>query len=272
MRSIFNHMDCVQLQMNKRSMLRWGIPGIALAVVCAAANANSEVKQIGEASVVVRSVRGILETTSRPISANDPVYWEESIETGADSSARLTFLDNTTLTTGPGSQVTLDEFVFAGGAGTRKLIVGLSKGIMRFVSGNMDSAAYEVHTPGAIIGVRGTAFVVRVDGNRRTEVLVERGQVRVRDVDGGGEVTCGESQATVVAPPGKSEPPAEPGKPSPELLNSELELTVIQAINDTPANASPAGRMTDLSSRKRLADSARAVGGASQTSSSCGGC
>lgn len=250
----------------------WRILGMALAIVCVTATARAEIKQIGEASVVVRSVQGIFDATPRPISVNDPVYWQESIETGADSSARITFLDDTTLSTGPGSQVTLDAFVFAGGAGTQKLVVGLSKGIMRFVSGRMDSSAYEVRTPGAIIGVRGTTFLVRVDGNRRTEVLVERGRVRVRDVDGGGEVACGEGQATVVAPPGRPEAPAEPGQPSPELRNSELELTVIQAINDVPAKAVPPGQMQELSSRKRLADAARAAGEASQTSSSCGGC
>jgi hypothetical protein len=143
---------------------------------------------------------------------------------------------------------------------------------MRFVSGKLDGTAYEVRTPGAIIGVRGTTFLVRVDRNRRTEVLVERGRVGGRDVDGGGEVTCGENQATMVAPPGTPEAPSEPGAPSPDLTNSELELTVIQAINDIPAKATPPGQIPELSSRKRLADSARAAGGASQTSSSCGGC
>lgn len=243
-----------------------------MAVVCAAATARAEATAIGEASVVVRSVQGVLAATSRPISATDPVYWQESIETGTDSSAKLTFLDNTTLSTGPGSQVKLDEFVYAGTAGTEKLVVSLSKGVMRFVSGKMDSDAYEVRTPGAIIGVRGTAFVVWVDGNRRTEVLVERGRVRVRDVDGGGEVTCDANEATVVPPPGKPEAPSEPGEPSPALTNSGLEIAIIQAINDIPADAAPIGRLQGLSSRKRLAESARAGGAASQTSSSCGGC
>jgi ferric-dicitrate binding protein FerR (iron transport regulator) len=258
--------------MNLRSIHGWLAFGTALALVCVTARAHAEVKQIGEASVVVRSVQGILDAGPRPLSVSDPVFWQESIETGADSSARLTFLDDTVLSTGPGSQVKLDAFVYAGAAGTQKLVVSLSKGVMRFVSGKMDSDAYEVRTPGAIIGVRGTTFVVRVDRNRRTEILVERGRVRVRDADGGGEVTCDENQATFVAPPGKSEPPSEPGEPSPDLTQTGLELTVIQAINDIPAKAAPPGRMQELSSRKRLADSARAGGGASQTSSSCGGC
>lgn len=258
--------------MTTHSKFRWWFLFPALALMCAATGANAEVKQIGDASVVVRSVQGILEATPRPLSPKDPVFWQESIRTGADSSARLTFLDDTTLSTGPGSQVKLDAFVYAGAAGTEKLVIGLTKGVMRFVSGKMASDAYEVRTPGAIIGVRGTAFVVRVDANRRTEVLVERGRIRVRDVDGGGEVTCGENQATFVAPPGTSRPPSAPGEPSPDLTQAGLQLTVIQAINDIPAEATPAGRMQTLSERKRLADSARAGGGASQTSSSCGGC
>ncbi len=258
--------------MNAHLIIRWAMLGSALALFCAPLEVRAEVKQIGEASVVVRSVQGVLDATPRPLSAEDPVYWQESIETGADSSARLTFLDDTTLTTGPGSQVKLDEFVYAGSAGARKLVVSMSKGVMRFVSGKMDSDAYEVRTPGAIIGVRGTTFVVRVDGNRRTEVLVERGRVRVRDVDGGGEVTCEENQATVIAAPGKTEAPNEPGAPSAGLTNASLEMTVVQAITDIPADAAPPGRMQALSDRKRLADSARAGGNASQTSSSCGGC
>jgi ferric-dicitrate binding protein FerR (iron transport regulator) len=243
----------------------------AVALVVAPFWARAETKPIGEAKVVVHIVEGVLDAAPRSIVINDPVFWRELIKTGADSSTKIKFQDDTTLSAGPGSEVMLDEFVYAGGADTQKMVIGLTKGIMRFVSGKMPSKAYEVNTPGAIIGVRGTDFLVRVSSIGRTEVLVQRGRITVRDADGGGEVTCGESQATSVAPPGTPQPPSPPGPPSPEMTADEFELTVIQAINDTPATAAPVS-LLELAKRKRIADRAREMGMASQTSSGCGGC
>lgn len=126
--------------------------------------------RIGETSLVVQSVAGVLPAGRRALAITDPVYTNEVIETGAESAGRFVFLDKTELATGPNSRITLDQFVFSGDAGTQKAAIGLTKGFMRFVTGSMDSKAYEVKTGGAVIGFRGTSVLIELKGDQAVEV------------------------------------------------------------------------------------------------------
>ena len=48
------------------------------------------------------------------LAPGDSVYRNEVVRTGADSTAKLVFLDSTNLGVGPISRVTLDKFVYVG--------------------------------------------------------------------------------------------------------------------------------------------------------------
>jgi hypothetical protein len=123
------------------------------------ASIGASAVRIGETSLVVRSVHGVLPAERRTLRPADPVHASEVVETGAESASRITFLDKTELATGPNSKVTLDQFVFAGDQSGQKLAIGFGKGVMRFVTGAMDSRAYEVKTQGTVIGFRGTSVL-----------------------------------------------------------------------------------------------------------------
>ncbi len=88
-----------------------------------------------------------------------------SSRTAGDASTQLLFRDETALSIGPSSEVTLDRFVFDASGSATSVAVNLSKGALRFVSGASDPRRYEVKTPLAVIGVRGIVIDVRyVDG------------------------------------------------------------------------------------------------------------
>ena len=102
------------------------------------------------------------------------MFRNEVVRTGAESTAKLVFLDSTNLAIGPTSRVTLDEFVYSGAFNAQKATVNLAKGVFRFTTGSM----YEIQTPTASIGVRGT--VLDIDSrSAQTRVTLVEGQALV---------------------------------------------------------------------------------------------
>ncbi|MFZ1414391.1 MAG: FecR domain-containing protein [Defluviicoccus sp.] len=165
---------------NKRTVVRGlgAVSGWLVAVVLAAPPAGSvELKtigetaaRIGETSLVVQSVSGVLPAGRRALALADPVHSNEVIETGAESAGRFVLLDKTELATGANSRITLDQFVFASDPSGQKVAIGLTKGFMRFVTGSMDSKAYEVKTSDAVIGFRGTSVLIELKDDQAVEV------------------------------------------------------------------------------------------------------
>src|SRR5262249_55901054 len=105
----------------------------------------------------------------------DGVFQNEIIGTNDVSSSQLLFLDETTLTVGPNSNVTLDEFVYDPRPGASKVTMTIGKGVTRFVTGVLQSNSYEIRTPTATIGVRGTILLIFVGDDGVTSVEVQDG-------------------------------------------------------------------------------------------------
>jgi hypothetical protein len=88
------------------------------------------------------------------------------LRTGAKSSMGLTFKDETMMSFGPDTQLTVDEYLYAPAQGKLSLVSMLAKGSMNYVSGiiaKLQPDAVAIKTPTGIIGVRGTQFVVKVE-------------------------------------------------------------------------------------------------------------
>lgn len=132
------------------------VPGAAVAQ----AQVAGRVKTVsGEAWITgADGARSALEVGS-------PVASGDSIETGENGSVGITFRDETRLSIGPGSQVAVDEFLFAPDAGELSFAARIARGTLYYVSGAIARLAPErvtVATPEGTVGIRGTAFLVRV--------------------------------------------------------------------------------------------------------------
>jgi len=159
----------------------WGIPQLRrlqyiLITVCAfAAGVGGAAAQehIGSAAAAHNDVTRELAGAAAPLAAGDSVFRNEVVRTGTDSTAKLVFLDSTNLGVGPISRVTLDQFVYVGESNGQKMTVNLAKGVFRFTTGALDKKAYEITTPTAAIGVRGTILDIAVQGPDTRVTLVE---------------------------------------------------------------------------------------------------
>lgn len=95
-----------------------------------------------------------------------PIRAADVIVTGADGSAGVTFSDNSLVSIGPNSVFAIDKYRFDTTTHAGEFEGSLRQGRLAAASGKMVKQAPEsmkIRTPSAIMGVRGTEFVVQVD-------------------------------------------------------------------------------------------------------------
>lgn len=88
------------------------------------------------------------------------------LKTAPNGSMGVTFKDNTVMSFGPDTELTVDEYLYAPAQGKLKLGTRLGQGSLNYVSGviaKLKPDAVSVKTPGGTIGVLGTQFVAKVD-------------------------------------------------------------------------------------------------------------
>lgn len=157
-------------------MRRFVLP---LSALCASNIPAMAEQKIGAAASIEKDVQGASAGRSMKLKAGDEVYFDEVLTTAAASRGKFTFDDRTNLQMGPSSRVRLDSFVYAGNNG---VAFNAAKGAFRFVSAP-GHKAYEVRTPTATIGVRGTSFGVRAASGRTDAVLYD-GAIEVCQASG----------------------------------------------------------------------------------------
>lgn len=95
-----------------------------------------------------------------------PVFLGSVLQTGKSSSLGLTLKDETIMSFGSDTQLTVDEYLYAPAEGKLKLNSRLARGSLNYVSGviaKLQPDAVTVKTPSGVIGVQGTQFPLKVD-------------------------------------------------------------------------------------------------------------
>jgi len=137
-----------------------------LAALSSTASAdNSQVAQVktvsGQADIVRNGARA-------PAKIGDPLYEKDTIETGGDGSIGITFIDNTVMSSGPNSQIVLEDYKFNSSNFKGSMLTDMNRGTVSMISGDIARStpgAMKVKTPTAMLGVRGTRFVIEVKDN-----------------------------------------------------------------------------------------------------------
>jgi hypothetical protein len=140
---------------------------LATALVGLAASA-AVAQDVGRVKTVKGTVHIEREGKRQPAQVGTSVQLADTLVTGPDGAVGLTLADDTLLSAGPNSVLAIERFVYDGvKPGT--LEAALTKGTLAVVSGRIAKQAPDamrVKTPVAILGVRGTEFVVRAsDGS-----------------------------------------------------------------------------------------------------------
>ena len=101
------------------------------------------------------------------INTGDSLYQNDLIRTKTDSSVGIILEDNTILSLGSKSEIVIDEYVFAPEKGKLSMIIRILGGTASYLSGiigHQSPESVKFQTPDATIGIRGTEFLVKVEG------------------------------------------------------------------------------------------------------------
>ena len=200
---------------------------LASGALCGTASAQ----EVGKASAVNPAATANLRT----ITIGSSIAHKERIQTTAAGSVQLLFLDKTSMTIGPNSDLTIDEYVYNPNAGTGKLAATLGKGALRFVGGQIShSGDAEVKTASAVIGIRGGVALI-------TPKNVFTGYGSSTVTSGGSTVTLYAGEFTQTQ--GGGTPPTPPGAPPAGFVAAQIQTfqsTGGQTGGVAPGTASPA--------------------------------
>lgn len=145
-------------------MLRFiAVTALVLGVLPAHAADIGQIKVVKGAVTIERAGQTLPAATGTRLQTFDVV------KTGADGSVGITMTDDSLLSAGPNTVLALDQYDYDSTTDRGRFDASLAQGTLAVVSGRLakkSSDAMTVHTPSAILGVRGTHFVVSVgDGH-----------------------------------------------------------------------------------------------------------
>ena len=146
---------------------------LVVVVLCAArARAQTEIGTVAAVQGTLQVQRAAAWQTG---SVGAPIFVGDRLRTGADDAAKIVFRDDSVLDVAPKSELTVDKQAFDPEARRFDTLLRIVKGKVRaWVSEyyRQPRARYEIETPTAIAGVRGTEFIVLYDPNGEVTDIV----------------------------------------------------------------------------------------------------
>ncbi len=143
--------------------------------------------QVSEPVGTVETLEGTVEVTRADgtvenLSVGDPIYQGDIMDTAADSSVGVLFVDESKFSLGEDGYVTIDELVYSAEAQSGSAALTMLQGTFSFVSGAIaktDPDAAVIDTPVGTIGIRGTGGggSVSADGDLTVAILPETGGI-----------------------------------------------------------------------------------------------
>ena len=169
------------------------------------------------------------------------------LHTQSDSPLHVLFLDQSALTLGPDSELTIDEFRYDADTRQGQIRLGLNKGSLRIVGGHISkNNAAVITTPDATVEVLGGITLVSVSGGATQSTFLFGQQMRVSNDSGSQTVTRPGFSVS-----GNSNGLSAPTRMEPQQLTNQLtQLERTQARpNQSPPPPTPPQPLVSLSDR-----------------------
>ena len=154
------------------------IPLLALALAGPAA-----AQVVGSVGAVNPSAQGTPPGgASRSLSVGLSVANRERIQTSGEGTAQIVINDSSTMMVGRNSAVTIDRFVYDASRATGEQALTMSKGVLRFVGGNIShGGGMSIKTSVATVGLRGGVGTLAFGGDCGFLAFSQFGQLTVKN-------------------------------------------------------------------------------------------
>lgn len=164
---------------------------IAVLLACVALMVLPALAQnVGTATAVNPTSRGAAPNVDFvTLQVGMPVVHKERIQTTSSGTVQLLFLDKSTLSIGPNTNILIDEFVYDPNSHTGHMVATLSEGAFRMVGGYVShEGGATVKTPVAVIGIRGGVMTMAYHRKQGGRVIDHHGTITYQNGCGSGGI------------------------------------------------------------------------------------
>ena len=125
--------------------------------------------------VISAGIGEIINQDNEKLSTGSKIYFGDTIIVREKSSAQILLLDETALTVGEKSELTIDDFVYDPNTKVGKIVSNIKVGTVRIITGeisNQNPDNLEVKVPTGSVGARGTEFAVVTESDEKSTVVL----------------------------------------------------------------------------------------------------
>ena len=125
--------------------------------------------------VISAGIGDISNQKNEKLSTGSKIYFGDTILVKAKSNAQILLLDETALTVGEKSELTIDEFIYDPKSKIGKIVSNIKIGTVRVITGEISKKNpdnLEVNVPTGWVGARGTEFVVVTESDEKSTVVL----------------------------------------------------------------------------------------------------
>ena len=137
------------------------------AALCMASYHAEAAEPIGQVKTLSGKASVMRDGANVALNVGSKLFQKDTVSTGEKGQLGMTFIDNSMFSVGPDSELSLEQFRFNTTTYKGAFKTRMKRGTLAAVSGKIakhNPGAMNVKTPSAILGVRGTKFVVEVEG------------------------------------------------------------------------------------------------------------
>ena len=125
--------------------------------------------------VIGAAIGDIKNQKNESLSNGSKIFFGDTIISKSKSNAQILFLDQTVLTLGEETELTIDEFVYDPNSQDGAFVSTVKTGTVKFITGQISKKNpdnLEVKVPAGTLGARGTEFVVLSETNNESTVVL----------------------------------------------------------------------------------------------------
>ena len=125
--------------------------------------------------VISAGIGEIINQDNEKLSTGSKIYFGDTIIVREKSRAQILLLDETALTVGEKSELTIDDFVYDPNTKVGKIVSNIKVGTVRIITGEISKQNpdnLEVKVPTGSVGARGTEFAVVTESDEKSTVVL----------------------------------------------------------------------------------------------------
>ena len=125
--------------------------------------------------VIGAAIGDIKNQNNEKLTNGSKIFYGDTIISETQSNAEILFLDQTVLTLGEDTELTIDEFIYDPESQDGSFVSDVKSGTVKFITGQISKKNpdnLEVKIPSGTLGARGTEFIVLTESNNKSTVVL----------------------------------------------------------------------------------------------------